>query len=251
MNGLRKSIRSMAVLLSLACAVTVSGCQRENNPSGGLVSESMEVSSLVLDSEVGSQTSSEEPPVTSAEESQSSSAVSSMVSTSTTQADPSSISEDAPSQVESSQSDSSTLESAMIPFVLSEYRDVGGGGYWYGTDSHAQIIIDREDYRDKIGQGSLNERYNDAYFETRALVYVMLYHLSCSSRDRVNTITRSNQRLTIDYTTFTPMIYETAGGCFRVLLEVSKSDIDGITTIDLKQHEAQWEEATNPWELQE
>ena len=189
MTKISKSIRCVAVLLSLACAVTVSGCQRENNPSGGLVSESMEVSSLVLDSEVGSQTSSEEPPVTSAEESQSSSAMSSMVSTSTAQADPSSISEDVPSQVESSQSDEKITILLNWENYSNYYQDIQGVHHWHDSDSvtepfDAKLIhntTELGEYKDLLNEGkegnAFSFEYTDKFFENHALILMITAYL--------------------------------------------------------------------------
>ena len=252
MNGLRKSIRSMAVLLSLACAVTVSGCQRENNPSGGLVSESMEVSSLVLDSEVGSQTSSEEPPVTSAEESQSSSAMSSMVSTSTAQADPSSISEDAPSQVESSQSGESITEIPTIPFTVRACYDFGG--YHPSSDASAQVITSMAELKEKFGYSEAIKLYNDSFFHDHVIIKMVQQHRSASYRERIDSITRSDQKLIIDYTLLQPTELLDAGTSHSIWLDVSKSDTEGITEVVLQPHVKKLEEysdlkAENPLKL--
>ena len=247
MNGLRKSIRSMAVLLSLACAVTVSGCQRENNPSGGLVSESMEVSSLVLDSEVGSQTSSEEPPVTSAEESQSSSAVSSMVSTSTTQADPSSISEDAPSQVESSQSDEKITILLNWENYSNYYQDIQGVHHWHDSDSvtepfDAKLIhntTELGEYKDLLNEGkegnAFSFEYTDKFFENHALI-LMITDYNCVSYDEINFIGRSNHQLIIDYYTIKDLDTKPSGVKRIAAIPVDKKDIAGVTEIVPQQH---------------
>ena len=244
MTKISKSIRCVAVLLSLACAVTVSGCQRENNPSGGLVSESMEVSSLVLDSEVGSQPLSEEP--------QSNSTVSSMVSTSTAQADPSSISEDAPSQVESSQSGESITEIPTIPFTVRACYDFGG--YHPSSDASAQVITSMAELKEKFGYSEAIKLYNDSFFHDHVIIKMVQQHRSASYRERIDSITRSDQKLIIDYTLLQPTELLDAGTSHSIWLDVSKSDTEGITEVVLQPHVKKLEEysdlkAENPLKL--
>ena len=239
MTKISKSIRCVAVLLSLACAVTVSGCRRENNPSGGLVSESIEVSSLVLDSEVGSQPLSEEP--------QSNSTVSSMVSTSTAQADPSSISEDVPSQVESSQSDEKITILLNWENYSNYYQDIQGVHHWHDSDSvtepfDAKLIhntTELGEYKDLLNEGkegnAFSFEYTDKFFENHALI-LMITDYNCVSYDEINFIGRSNHQLIIDYYTIKDLDTKPSGVKRIAAIPVDKKDIAGVTEIVPQQH---------------
>lgn len=62
-------------------------------------------------------------------------------------------------------------------------------------------------------------------------------HTSGSMRDQINFLTRSGDRLTIDYTTISPFFQTADMAGWRIILEVRKEDVEGITEIVPQQHE--------------
>ena len=83
-------------------------------------------------------------------------------------------------------------------------------------------------------------KYNDAFFEENALIYMSTYHdRSASLNDYIHSLVRSGNQLTIEYTTAISddpdpnKVYcmVDGGGGRQTLLEVKKSDVEGITEI--------------------
>ena len=85
-------------------------------------------------------------------------------------------------------------------------------------------------------------KYNDAFFEEHAIVFVGQQLPSGSYRTRINYLTRSDNRLIVDYSTLLPPKSATVITnvvIWQRLLEVSKADLEGVTEIVPQYHEIQ------------
>lgn len=73
--------------------------------------------------------------------------------------------------------------------------------------------------------------YNDDFFEENAIVLICLTRPSGSFRDRINKLTRENGKLVVDYTTLKTFSSTADIKYWRILIQVKKSDVEGITEI--------------------
>lgn len=257
MSHERKIWRVIAAAVSLACAVALGGCQRQAQPSGSLtppdagesLSESAEpVSSLTepAPSQPVSSTDSGASPQPLPSES-----LPDVVSSET--AAPSSS--QASSQPSSSQEADSESQALSIPFTLLEYHH---STFAYFSDSGYQLVYPTQIITEPSGLENLDiqnkELYDDAYFHDHALVYLAISYYNNGPRERVNGLIPSGQQLIVDYTSFYPMIFGEATSSNTILLEVGKSDMEGITQIVLQSNEIHWmieqpePEGWDPWE---
>ncbi len=142
-------------------------------------------------------------------------------------------------------------EQPHIPFTVGEYVNIG---YRYGeaqdTDFSAQVIHSNEQLQECFQQEKLNndmverqedldytQKYEDEFFHEKAIILMSQNHPSGSMRDQINFLSRSGQQLIIDYTTISPFFQTADMAGWRILLEVNKADVEGITEIVPQQHE--------------
>ncbi len=250
----------LALAVSLACAVSLVGCQRQAQPSGDLTQPDSSASQLVESASSLTESAASQPPSSSdsGETSQSSSQEAEGAGSSQTVDSSSSqqASSEAASQPSSSQEAASESQTPSIPFTLVEYFDAGG--VFHSPDdplhmsSQAQIITEPSGLEGCDIQNK--ERYDDAFFNESALLYLELPYGHIGSHERVNRLIPSGQQLIVDYTTFHPSIVADACTTNVILLEVSKSDLKGITQVVLQAHKIVWyaddpePEGWNPWE---
>ena len=249
MSCKRNIWKVLALALSLACAVSLVGCQRQAQPSGGLTQPdsavspagSEELTSSLTESGISQPLSSSDsgetsqPPSQEAEGAGSSQAV---VSSSGQQA-----SSEAASQPSSSQEAASESQTPSIPFTLVEYRRTHGD--FFSSETNTRIITEPSGLEGCDTQNK--ERYDDAFFHDHALLYLKIIHANTGPRERVNRLIPSGQQLIVDYTVFHPMIVAEGSSANIILLEVSKSDLEGITQVVLQSNTIRWRyDGANP-----
>lgn len=251
MNKACVFLRCMAGMISLSCLLAAGSCQRQDAPSAGLSSVNTDVSQM--DSLVSEQpqVSSEAPAVTSVENLVSEEdAVSSAVSVAASES--SSSNGEVSSLVEPSHTESDTAETtASIPFSavyksVGAYRPIGeeerrGPDYSSATlvTSMAELIEVYEQerwYEPYPDDYDYTRQYNEAFFTEKALIVIVRNYSHSSDKTRIDTVTRANQKLIVDYTTIIPVIREDAEASWRILVEVSKEDIGEISDVVLQQH---------------
>ena len=74
--------------------------------------------------------------------------------------------------------------------------------------------------------------YTDTYFADKALVLLYCVEPSGSSRIAIDTAVVEQQKLTVSYTTKTPMPAVTEGAEWCILLEVNRADVADVTEIE-------------------
>lgn len=128
-----------------------------------------------------------------------------------------------------------------IPFTLGVYKNIYSKSYNSAPDFNAQVIRSMEELQAKYraeGQTiDYIQKYNNYYFDNNAIVFIVRKHNSGSVRDKVNSISKYGNQLLVDYTTLSPTIKTGDLACWRILLEVKKSDVANVTQIIGKQHE--------------
>ena len=205
----------------------------------------MDISSVV-DSSFPSSQATESEAVPSME----TSSVSSQ-ETSSTEKPPVSSKETPSPSSQSVASDPPQPETPTIPFVVGERV-----GYWNSDQWQpykATIVVIRSMAELKALYEQKNEydapdnygKYNDAFFEEHAIVFVGQQLPSGSYRTRINYLTRSDNRLIVDYSTLLPPKSATVitnVAIWQKLLEVSKADLEGVTEIVPQYHEIQLSE---------
>lgn len=88
------------------------------------------------------------------------------------------------------------------------------------------------------------QKYSEKFFEEHALVVCEMFHQSSDTYDQVNRLTRSEDSLTVEYTTITPGVMSLDCGGRVIFLEVKKADVKGIAEIVPEQHKKplkEWE----------
>ena len=263
MNSLRSLPRNIPLLLCLVCLLAFAGCQRQRTAAvTGESSEFTEINDPVLSQDTLPESeipvisseglSSEEAPVSSKEEPVSSQQVSEQPAS---QAVPSSADEA-----------SSQVSLPAIPFTVGVVAEqMGYLMTLWGENIHdtfgATVIRSAAEYRERFAPDNslipsdadtvsvyrskfsdYLSKYNETFFEENALIYMVTYHVrSCSLNDYIHSLVRSGSQLTIEYTvavTDTPLsgpyaayVMEDASGGRQTLLEVKKSDVEGVTEI--------------------
>ena len=241
MNKAGVILRCIAGTISLACLLAANGCQRQEAPTAELSSVNTDVSEMdSVVSEAQPQASSEMSVATSQEgaegsddhASPSESALESQTNLMSTE-----------SKV-ASQVDTDTV--STIDFIQCETT-----GHWLDFDSilnpfDAVIVQNTEEFQasvvisDKeIESNDLLLKYDSSFFQNHALILMTTEYSYCNCRDVINSITRVNDQLTIDYThernVNAPLGQEQ--WVRRVtILQVDKSDIIGVSEISPKQH---------------
>ena len=259
-----KKWRVLALVVSLACAVSLVGCQRQAQPSGGLTQPdsavspagSEELTSSLTESGISQPLSSSDSGETSQPSSQEAEGAGSsqaVVPSSSQQA-----SSEAASQPSSSEETASESQTPSIPFTLLDYgsTNIYGGVYSNVTwreSGFEKIITEPSDLENRAIQNK--ERYDDAFFDEHALLYLEIHYYSIGARERVNRLIPSGEQLIVDYTVFVPSMLSEAPGVNVILLEVSKSDLEGITQVVMQTNNTiQWyaddpePEGWDPWE---
>ena len=202
----------------------------------------MDISSVV-DSSFPSSQATESEAVPSME----TSSVSSQ-ETSSTEKPPVSSKETPSPSSQSVASDPPQPETPTIPFVVGERV-----GYWNSDQWQpykATIVVIQSMAGLKALYEQKNEydapdnygKYNDAFFEEHAIVFVGQQLPSCSSLTRINYLTRSGNQLIVDYSTLIPFCLDGGIMIWQKLLEVSKADLEGVTEIVPQYHEIQLSE---------
>lgn len=143
-----------------------------------------------------------------------------------------------------------------VPFALGGIISTGVPDYPYSGDFLAVVIQSvgelEETFPYHIEESQLDpdpsffpvrlketyrQKYVQEFFEEHALVVCEMFHpSSVDIYDQVNLLTRSEDRLTVDYTTITPGVISPACGGRVIFLEVKKADVEGITEIVPEQH---------------
>ena len=237
MNPRYKSIRYTALLLSFFCLFAFVGCQKQSTQPNAPTGENSDVSSVVVSSFPSSQ----------APESEATPSMEESPASSQETPSPSSQAEQPASQPVASES--SQPEMPTIPFTIGE-----GSIFWKNPDpaqaSNVKIVIIRSmaELRNLFEQENgydapeSYEKYDDAFFEEYTIVFIGQQFGSGSYRTRVNHLTRSGNRLIVDYSTLLPPKSATAITnvvIWQKLLEVSKADLEGVTEIVPQYHEIQ------------
>lgn len=128
-----------------------------------------------------------------------------------------------------------------ISFALGVYKNIYSKSYDKAPDFSAQVIRSMEELQEKCradGQSpDYIQKYNDHYFNSNAIIFIVRKHNSGSIRDRVNSISKQGNQLIINYTTLSPTIKTGDLACWRILLEVKKLDISNVAQISGQQHE--------------
>ena len=188
----RKMWKVLSLAVSLACAVSLVGCQRQAQPSGGLTQPdsavspagSEELTSSLTESGISQPLSSSDSGETSQPSSQEAEGADSSqaVDPSTSQQ----ASSEVASQPSSSQEAASESQTPSIPFTLVEYRRTRGGftiasetnTLQYG--GYERIITEPSGLENLDIQNK--ERYDDAFFHDHALVYLNIFYADTGSR---------------------------------------------------------------------
>lgn len=130
---------------------------------------------------------------------------------------------------------------SKIPFTLGVYKNIHSKVYNTAPDFSAQIIRSMAELQEKYnaeGQAvNYISKYDDHFFDNNAVVFIIQKHTSGSIRDRINFISKSGNQLVIDYTTLKPTLKTGDLACWRILLEVKKSDVAGAAKITPQLHE--------------
>ena len=146
--------------------------------------------------------------------------------------------------------------SQSVPFALGGIISTGVPDYPYSGDFLAVVIQSvgelEETFPYDIEESQLDpdpsffpvrlketyrQKYAQEFFEEHALVVCEMFHpSSIDIYDQVNRLTRSEDRLTVDYTTITPGVISPACGGRVIFLEVKKADVEGSTEIVPEQH---------------
>ena len=141
-------------------------------------------------------------------------------------------------------SESSQLEMPTISFTIGE-----DGIFWKNPDpaqaSNVKIVIIRSmaELRNLFEQENENSapegygKYDDAFFEDHAIVFVWQRLSSCTMQRRINHLTRSGNQLILDYSTLIPLRLDGGLMIWQQLLEVSKADLEGVTEATAQNHE--------------
>ncbi|HOB36704.1 MAG: hypothetical protein GX172_04315 [Clostridiales bacterium] len=135
-----------------------------------------------------------------------------------------------------------TAEKTAVPFNHTVMYYKSGTGSAIKSDFDARIIRSYSELTqfynsDKDFGSSYIAGYDDDFFEENAIVLICLTRSSGSFRDRINSLSRENGRLTIDYTTLITYFFTADMKYWRVLIKVKKSDVEGITEIVPKHSE--------------
>lgn len=138
-------------------------------------------------------------------------------------------------------SSKSLSKSSHISFALGVYRNIYSKSDGQAPDFSAQVIRSREELQEKCMADGLSpdyiQKYNNHYFDNNAIIFIVRKHNSGSIRDRVNSISKQGNQLTIDYTTLSPTIKTGDLACWRILLEVKKLDVSNVAQISGEQNE--------------
>ena len=244
MKNQHKIFQYTALLLSFSCLFAFAGCQRQSPQPNSPTGENSDISSVVVSSFPSSQAPESEA-APSMEESPASS-----------QETPSTEKPPVSSQVIPSPSSQATApvsqpiasepqqpETPTIPFTIGERVGYWNSGRW--QPFKATIVVIRSMAELKALYEQENEfnapenygKYNDAFFEEQAIVFVGQQLPSGSFRTRVNYLTRLNNQLIVDYSTLTTPECTDDVAIWQKLLEVSKADLEGITEIVPQYHE--------------
>jgi hypothetical protein len=129
-----------------------------------------------------------------------------------------------------------TAEKTAVPFNHTVMYYKSGTGSAIKSDFDARIIRSYSELTqfynsDKDFGSSYIAGYDDDFFEENAIVLICLTRSSGSFRDRINSLSRENGRLTIDYTTLKTYFFTDDMKYWRVLIKVKKNDVAGITEI--------------------
>lgn len=229
MNVSVKRMRWIAALLSMACFLAMGGCQGRQ----------------------GSQTSHHSNVTSENASAPSSGAMFSSSDTALAVSEPSDQGEDrssATSPNKPSESSASTAES-VVSFSLGESptdRFLSNTNPNSNRSFYAKIVRSVEELQSLYHQEGFREerpgftsKYNEQFFETNAIVYFTHYLPSISDQIQVNSLIRIQDQLTIDYTIEKALFTDGATAIWYGLLEVDKSDVDGVVDIVSQQHETQ------------
>ena len=238
MNSSINRMRWMAFLLSTACLLVMSGCQGRQTT----YSSNEEIQNLSSISVVTSGNTSALSSTTTIPSSDTAAAVS---ETSDHEEDRSSVT----TPNEPSQSSASTAES-VVSFSLGESptdRFLSNNTNPNPNRSfYAQIVRSVEELQSLYHEEGFREerpgftsKYNEQFFEKNAIVYFTQYLPSVSDQIQVNSLIRNHDQLTVDYTIEKAVFADGATAIGYELLEVNKSDVDGVVDIVPQQHEAQ------------
>ena len=231
-----KWFRSIALILSIICLLSIVGCKRQSDPT----IESSDVSSVTA--EIESLISSEEVVPSESQEPVSSelSTVSEPEQVTSSQPEPSSITE-----TPSSQAESSEPELPAIPFTVGyQERFLGVPvGSNFQNRFEAIIIRSEEELNQKFNIEAMSgekkaffEQCDAAYFEENAVLWIQLLHGSWSERTvTVDPVTRSGDQL------FVRMYYDVPEGTVfdeatvmsteDIFISIKQADVEGITEV--------------------
>ena len=153
--------------------------------------------------------------------------------------------------------------SQSVPFALGGIISTGVPDYPYSGDFFAVAIQSVEELEEtfpyNIEESQLDpepsffpvrlketyrQKYSEEFFEEHALVVCEMFHQSSDTYDQVNRLTRSEDSLTVEYTTITPGVMSLDCGGRVIFLEVKKADVKGIAEIVPEQHKKplkEWE----------
>ncbi len=240
MNVSVKIMRWMAILLSMACLLAMSGCQgrhgsQTSHPDNEEVQNVSSVSVL---------TSGDASTLSSTTTIPSSATASAASEASGQEEDRSPVT----SPNKPPQSNASTAES-VVPFWVGECptdRFLINTNPNPNRSFYAQIVRSVEELESLYHEEGFREEcpgfstsHTEAFFETYAVVYFSKYLPSISDQIRVNSLIRNHDQLIIDYTIEKAVFADGATAMCYKLLQVNKSDVDGVVDIVPQQHEAQ------------
>lgn len=98
------------------------------------------------------------------------------------------------------------------------------------TDRFAAYLIETKAALDTYGiEGT--DTYTNAYFETKSLLLLCVTLESGSMELKIDRLARDGTALTVHYTTVEPYVQTADMAYRRLLLEVDRADVSGITSI--------------------
>ncbi|HPU57986.1 MAG TPA: hypothetical protein PLG48_00565 [Candidatus Avimonas sp.] len=132
-------------------------------------------------------------------------------------------------------SDTDKTEPVSFNYTIVVYKSSGVSDI--KSDFEARIIcsyaelVEFQNNDKEFGSDYISNNYNDAFFEENAVILICTKHGSGSIRDVINKIYKENGKLVIDYTTLKPDVLTDDIRYWRIMVQVKKADVDGITEV--------------------